>query len=159
MQRPPTTSSSSSSFALDCEEQDAASNLLSKEVIDRDQEVAYVSYSPMPADDMQDMIAYYRTKKNTHWCYRPINFQLWFVVISLMLFCFGFYVYTQAVDFEIHHVSGTSEMHENQRIGALERGQRDLSAQIEAVQRAVGALQEAFHETNPNYIFEWKKKE
>ena len=158
MQRSSTTTSSAS----DREERDTDTNFLSKDVAGCDPEAAYNCYSHTPTEEMHDLIAYYRTKKNTQWCCRPINFQRWFIILSLStlaLFCFGLYVYTQAVDFEIHYVSGTSEMRENQRIGAIERGQRDLSAQLETVQRIVGALQVAIHETNPNYIFEREEKE
>lgn len=154
---------SSPSLASTPAERDADPDLLSKDSLDLEKDADYSTHSNRyvpsknAAEDMQDIVAYHRSKKRTHWCCRPVNFQRWFVVASLsalVLFLLGCYVYAQVVDFEIHYATGTSEMRENQRIGALERRERDLSAQIESLRHTINVLQEAFHETNPNYIFE-----
>jgi len=119
-----------------------------------------MGYTPMPEDELRDMLEHHRRKRQTHWCCRRINFQRWFIVAALaglFLLGLGFYVYMQAVDWEIHFVSGSAEMRENQRIGALERGAKDVEGRMETLERTVTMLRDVVREVHPNYI--WQKEE
>lgn len=136
------------------EESDVKENLLSD--IDILQEKMSQNYIPT---FVSEATPHHKIEKRKHWCCRPVNFQRWFIVAGAFAIFTGIlaiYVYSQVVDFEIHYVSGTSEMRTNKRVGALERGIEALKEKMEFFQHEINVLQEAFHETHPNYVF--KKK-